>query len=104
MPINKTSLLAADVAEMLAIQALGYIAQDEERLGQFLALTGIGPAEIRTSARDRAFLVGVLDYVSGDEALLIAFAEHVQIDPGSIVVAQMALSEASGKNGKNGGA
>jgi hypothetical protein len=96
MPDSKKTPLAAEVAEILAIQALGYIAQDGERLGRFLAVTGMGPAEIRTAARDRHFLVGVLDYISSDEALLVAFATHAGLEPTSIAVAQRALSEASG--------
>jgi len=91
--------LAAEVAEVLAIQALGFIAQDEERLGRFLALTGMGPSEIREAAGDPHFLVGVLDYVTGDEHLLLAFAGHAGIDPGTIAVARQALAEAGGENG-----
>ena len=99
MPDFKKGSLAAEVVEVLAIQALGFIAQDEEQLGRFLAITGMGPAEIRAASRDRHFLVGVLDYVSGDEALLVAFAQHAGIDPTRIGIAQQALSEAQG-NGK----
>ena len=91
--------LAAEVAEVLAIQALGFIAQDEERLGRFLALTGMGPGEIREAAREPHFLVGVLNYVAGDEHLLLAFAGHAGIDPGTIAVARQALAEAGGENG-----
>ncbi len=39
--------LTQEAAEGLAIQALTFIAEDPERLGRFLAVTGIGPAEIR---------------------------------------------------------
>jgi hypothetical protein len=83
----------------LAIQALGFIAQDEERFGRFLALTGMGPAEIRDAARERHFLAGVLDYVIGDEELLIAFAGHAEVDPSTVTVARRALAE-SGEDGE----
>ena len=85
--------LAAEVAEVLAIQALGFVAQDEERLGRFLALTGLGPGEIRAAACERHFLVGVLDYVSGDEDLLVAFAGYAGIAPGTLEAARQALAE-----------
>jgi len=52
---------AREAAESLAIQALSFIAQDPERLGRFLALTGIGPAEIRSAAAEPGFLTGVLE-------------------------------------------
>lgn len=99
MPISKPGPLAADVAEVLAIQALGFIAQDEERLGRFLALTGLGPAEIREAARERHFLAGVLEYVSGDEELLVAFASHAGVDPTTVAIARRALAEAGGDGG-----
>src|ERR1700754_1732680 len=99
MPDSKKGYLAAEVAEILAIQALGFIAQDGERLGRFLAITGMGPAEMRAAARDLHFLSGVLDYISGDEELLVAFAEHAGIDPGSIAIARHALSAANGDTG-----
>ena len=89
--------LAAEVAEVVAIQALGFIAQDEERLGRFLAMTGLGPGEIRQAARERHFLIGVLDYVRADENLLVAFAGHAGLDPGTIAVARRTLAEAGGQ-------
>ena len=52
--------LTQDAAEGLAIQALTFIAGDAERLGRFLAVTGIGPNEIRAAARESGFLIGVL--------------------------------------------
>ena len=61
-------------AEMLAIQALQFIAGRPEELGRFLALSGIGPDQIRAAARDPRFLVGVLDFLLGDEPLLLSFA------------------------------
>jgi hypothetical protein len=97
MSHSRRGVLAAEVAEVLAIQALAFIAQDGERLGRFLALTGMGPGEIRAAARERHFLVGVLDYVSGDEDLLVAFAGHARIDPGALEVARQALAEAGGE-------
>lgn len=70
-----------DAAEALAIAALSFLASEPEHLGAFLAATGIGPDGIRQASRDPNFLSGVLDYFSGDEALLIAFARHAGIDP-----------------------
>ena len=82
---------AREAAEALAIQALSYIAQDGERLGRFLSMTGIGPGEIRTAAREPQFLIGVLDYLSGDEALLTDFAREAGHDPSTFEAARIAL-------------
>ncbi|MPZ56728.1 MAG: DUF3572 family protein [Rhizobiales bacterium] len=74
-------------AQSLAIQALAFIAADHERSGPFLAATGIGPDLIRAVAREPHFLVGVLDYLSGDDALLVAFATEAGINPFDIPAA-----------------
>src|SRR5262249_17696407 len=73
---------AQAAAEDLAIAALGFIAGEPERLGRFLAMTGIGPDSIRAAARDLQFLLGVLDHLAADEPLLLAFAAENAIDPG----------------------
>jgi hypothetical protein len=81
-------------ASELAIAALTFIATDDERLATFLALSGIGPESLRAAARDPDFLLGVLDHVVGDEALLIAFAEHSEIGPADVGRARDALAGA----------
>jgi hypothetical protein len=79
-------------ASEIAIAALTFIAADDERLGAFLALSGIGPESLRAAAREPDFLVGVLDHVARDEALLIAFAEQSEIDPAEVVHARDLLA------------
>jgi hypothetical protein len=81
----------AQAAAELAIAALGFIAADPERLGRFLADTGIGPESIRQAAGEPRFLAGVLDHVAGDETLLLAFAAEQEIEPSSVMRARDAL-------------
>src|SRR5665213_3955800 len=83
--------LTQEAAEGVAIQALTFIAGDGERLGRFLATTGIGPAQIRTAAQEPGFLIGVLDYLAGDERLLSAFAAETGVNPANIGKAIAAL-------------
>ncbi len=83
--------ITAEAAEGLAIQALSFIAGDGERLGRFLAMTGIGPAEIRAAAREPGFLAGVLGYLAGDERLAAAFAAEIGCEPADIAKAYVAL-------------
>jgi Protein of unknown function (DUF3572) len=89
--MKKPVAVTPKLAESLAIQALTFIAAEPERLGRFLALTGIGPADIRTAARESQFLAGVLEHVTGDEALLVAFAGETGIDPAVVVHARAVL-------------
>ncbi len=76
--------LTQEAAEGLAVQVLTFIAGDGERLGRFLATTGIGPAQIRAAAQEPGFLVGVLDYLAGNERLLSAFAAETGLDPADV--------------------
>jgi len=78
-------------AETLAVAALAFLASEPEHLGGFLAATGVGPDQIRNAARDPSFLSGVLDHFSGNEPLLIAFAQHQGIDPTEVERARAAL-------------
>jgi hypothetical protein len=75
---------ARESAEMLAIQALSFIAEEPERLSVFVSATGIDIAAIRDAARQSDFLAGVLEHMLGDESLLIAFAESAGVDPADI--------------------
>jgi hypothetical protein len=80
-----------EAAETLAIQALAFIAEDPDRLGAFLAASGIGPDAIRDAAREPGFLAGVLDHMLGDESLLVAFADNAGLNPMRIARARRAL-------------
>jgi hypothetical protein len=75
-------------AEQLAIAALGFIADEPERLGHFLAMTGLGPGSLRNAAREPHFLAGVLDHVAADETLLVAFAAQHEVDPDAVMRAR----------------
>ena len=86
-----TGKMARDIAEALAVQALSYLAREPERLGSFLATTGIGPESIRAAAATPGFLEGVLDYVIANETLLLEFAAEQNLDPALIVRARDVL-------------
>jgi hypothetical protein len=88
----RVNRLTREAAEAVGVQALAYLAEDPERLGRFLALSGLGPETIRAAAHDPAFLAGVLEYVIGDEALLLALAAHVQVAPERVGEAHAALA------------
>ncbi|MTI10878.1 DUF3572 domain-containing protein [Curvivirga aplysinae] len=68
-------------AEQLAASALSWIAQDPDRLGRFLAICGVGPAEIRERVGDPAFMGGILDFLLAHEPDLIEFAEWAGVEP-----------------------
>ena len=82
-----------EVAEIVAIQALSFIAGDPERLGLFLAESGIGPETLRTAAANPQFLVSVLDFVMRDDATVKAFAAASKLHPTNIAAAHLALND-----------
>jgi Protein of unknown function (DUF3572) len=82
-----------EVAEIVAIQALSFVAGEPERLGLFLAESGIGPETLRSAAADPQFLVSVLDFVLRDDETVKAFSAASQHHPTTIVAAREALAE-----------
>jgi hypothetical protein len=79
----------------MAIQALTFLAEEPERLGRFLAITGLEAGQIRAAAGEPGFLAGVLEHMLGDESLLIAFAASAGIDPAAVGRARGALGRTS---------
>jgi hypothetical protein len=82
-----------EVAEIVAVQALSFIASEPERLGLFLAESGIGPETLRTAAADPRFLASVLDFIMRDDATVKAFASVSQLHPTNIAAAHQALND-----------
>ena len=82
-----------EVAEIVAIQALSFIAGEPERLGLFLAESGIGPETLRNAAADPRFLASVLDFIMRDDATVKAFANVSQLHPTNIAAAHQALND-----------
>jgi hypothetical protein len=91
MALKKRREVSGGAAESVAIQALAFLAEDPSRLSRFLAVTGLGPDQIRATANDPQFLAGVLEYLTGDEPLLLEFAQHIDTRPDEIVRACAAL-------------
>src|SRR5260370_31880789 len=65
---------AREVAEIVAVQALSFVAGDPERLGLLLAESGIGPETLRSAAADPHFLASGLNFVLRVDATVTAFA------------------------------
>lgn len=73
--------MQSDQAELVAIQALGHIAGDDELLCAFLDITGLSPTDLRRRGGDREILGGVLDFILMDEARLLAFCDAAGLKP-----------------------
>lgn len=87
---------SAEDAAVLAISALGFLAEDGPRLGRFMALTGMGPDELRAAADAPETLLAILDHVLSDESLLLVFTASKGLKPDSIAPARAALARSLG--------
>ncbi len=85
-----------DEAETIALRALGFMAEDEDRIGAFMAETGISPDDLRDSATSAVILTAVLDYLTRDESLLLMFSANADIQPERITPALMMLNGEAG--------
>ena len=62
-------------AETLAIQALGWMAGNDEVLGQFMGASGASIDDLRAGAADPAFLGALLDFLMLEDAWITAFCD-----------------------------
>lgn len=88
----RKSFASLQMAQAIAIQMLGHLVDDEEKLAGFLALSGLGPDNLRQAAQSPAFLQAVLDFICADEALLRALAIAAQRSPEEIDHARRVLA------------
>ena len=89
--LKKMQSASPDSARSLAVSALAFIAADPDQLSRFLGITGLGSDNLRTAAADPAFLGSVLDYLVGDEKLLVEFAADAGLKPEAVARAHEAL-------------
>lgn len=67
--------MQSEVAQVLAIQALGWIAAEDEIFPVFLTATGASMTEMRSRAADPEFLAAVLDFLLQDDRWVVAFCD-----------------------------
>jgi hypothetical protein len=74
-------------SEIWALQALGWVLQDENRAQRLLSLTGLDPRELRSGLEDPAMLSSLLGFLANHEPDLIACAESIGIPPEKLAAA-----------------
>lgn len=80
-----------DSAEAIALQALAWLATNEELLPVFLGATGASINDLSVGARQPAFLASVLDFLTMDDAWVIAFCDQCGLTYETPMQARMAL-------------
>ena len=84
--------MTREIAEQLALQALQFLTSEGERLGRFMALSGLDPDSMRAAASDDSFLAAILEYLMGDESLLLVFATETTAPPEDVATAWHTLT------------
>lgn len=81
-----------DRAEIIAINALSFIASDEKHLSGYLKLTGISLESVKSNLENKnkigTILGSILDYMMQNEKCLIDFAEEYEIKPADVIKAR----------------
>ena len=83
--------LSREGAELLGLQALGWIAARPDLAERFLSAAGASADEMRDRAGDPDFLGFVLDFLLADEEALLDFAHEAGIPPDRPLRARAAL-------------
>jgi hypothetical protein len=80
-----------EAAETVGVQALGWLAGNDELLPVFLGSTGASLDDLRAGAGDPAFLGSVLDFVMMDDAWVVAFCDAAGLPYATPMQARAAL-------------
>jgi len=78
-------------AEVIAIQALGWLAGNDELLPVFLGSTGASAQDIAARAGEPEFLGSVLDFLLMDDAWVVGFCDAAGVAYDRVAPARMAL-------------
>lgn len=80
-----------DSAETIALQALAWLAVQEDLLSVFMGATGAGAQDLREGAQDPAFQGAVLDFLLMDDDWVRAFSADCALAPERVAAARAAL-------------
>ncbi|EYD77630.1 hypothetical protein Rumeso_00796 [Rubellimicrobium mesophilum DSM 19309] len=80
-----------DRAETIALQALAWIAADEELLPQLAGATGMSLGDAKERAQDPAFLAGILEFLCMEDRWIQRFCDEHGLPYDAPMKALMAL-------------
>jgi hypothetical protein len=68
-------------AEILALKALNFLAEDGDALVRFLAGSGLEVDDLKENAGSPEMLAAVMDFLLADDALIEAFCNREDVTP-----------------------
>ena len=84
--------MGPEQAERTAIEALGWLANNDDLMPVFLGATGMNAEDIRAQANEPTFQISVLDFLCNDDAWVIAFCHSQGLSYEKPMQARQALS------------
>lgn len=82
-------------AETVALEALGWLVGNEELLPVFLGSSGVSVEQLRHDAGSSDVLAAVLDFITMDDAWVLAFAQSTGTAPEAPMRARTVLAGTS---------
>ncbi|KPP94096.1 DUF3572 family protein [Erythrobacter sp. HL-111] len=79
-------------AATLALAALGWVLEDDERADRYLELTGLDPDSLRAGLGDPMVLGSALDFLANHEPDLLRAAEALAVTPEELIAARKELN------------
>ena len=83
--------MSPERAETIALQALGWLAANDDLCPLFLGSTGASVDDLRERATDPAFLASVLSFLTMDDDWIIAFCDDAGLSYEKPLQARYAL-------------
>ncbi|MEQ5871269.1 DUF3572 domain-containing protein [Sagittula sp. NFXS13] len=80
-----------DRAEMIGVQAVAWLAANDELLPVFMGATGASEADFREGVQDPVFQGSVLDFLMMDDAWIVGFCDSVSLSYTVVAEARAAL-------------
>jgi len=78
-------------AETVGLQALAWLAGNEDLLPIFLGSTGASEGDVRNGATDPEFLGGLLEFLLMDDSWIISFCDSISLPYERLTEARQSL-------------
>jgi hypothetical protein len=91
-----TDHITPERAEILALEALAWVAGRPEAIDRFLAISGLGVHDLRQAAGNPDLLGSVLDFLLANEPLLLDFCQDASTSAKAVHMARHRLEASCG--------
>lgn len=71
--------MTPDQAEIIALQALEWLAQDSDLMGVFLGSTGLSREDLFEIAKDPTRIHAVIDFIAQDDHWVLGFCDSIHL-------------------------